>query len=164
GPGGELFGPDDGGLELRVRHGGRGDDAQPPGVGGGRSQLGAGDPAHAGLDDRVLHADESGEVSRQCGGAGGAGRGVVVVVAPFFSTAGTSRLRMPRGSITSRIRRSSSADGSRVTPASARPATSKPVFAATSSAVTPGCRVTARMVRPGPWKSKTPRLVTTFGM
>src|SRR5690606_31352339 len=123
-------------------------DAEAARVRGGRDQAGARHPAHAGLHDGVLDADQVGQ-----GGAQPRCRCVHVD--------GTSFSRIFLGSSTSRMMRSCSGVGSGVTGASARPAISKEVFSATSSGVTPGCRLRARMEWPGPSKSKTPRLVTT---
>ena len=46
---------------LRRRLGQRGEEAERAGVGDGRDQLGAADPLHAALDDRVLDAEHFGE-------------------------------------------------------------------------------------------------------
>ncbi len=59
--------------------------------------------------------------------------------------AGTSLLRRPFGSITSRMSRSSSSVGSRDSGTSSGITSSKPVAATTSSTVTPGCTERSRM-------------------
>ena len=74
---------------------------------------------------------------------------------------GTSLSRSPRGSMTSRMRRSSSGVGSLVCGTSPSIARSKPVLAMTSATLTPGCTETSRMAWPGERKSSTARFVTT---
>ena len=112
-----------GGLQLGQGHGGRGQQAQPTGGGGGRHQPGSGHPAHAGLNDGIANADPGAEGVDQGRSRGRpvrrwairgrelGRRGPVVPVTP-------SRLHLldaqaPLGSSTSRMRASSSGSGSR---------------------------------------------------
>jgi hypothetical protein len=95
----------DGLTHLVERHGRSGDDAEPAGVGRGCCELGVGHPAHAGLDDRVLHPEELGGPRLQSRidlGSHHFFPGVGGAAAP----AGNSLLRTPLGSMTSRRRRS----------------------------------------------------------
>ncbi len=71
---------------------------RPPALAVPDDQAGAGDPAHAGLHDRVWHADEVGERRAEL----------------LPDHCGTSSNRRPRGSSISRMITSSSYDGSRV--------------------------------------------------
>ncbi|SLD54339.1 Uncharacterised protein [Mycobacteroides abscessus subsp. massiliense] len=125
---GQRLGLGDGRDELVQRHRRRGQDAQPARVGGGGHQAWSGDPAHTRLHDGMLDTDQLGQCCLE-----------------HLRHCFTSLSRNDFGSITSRMSRSSSAVGSRVSPASANPCTSKLVLDATSSAVTPGCRVRARI-------------------
>jgi hypothetical protein len=85
---------------LVIGHRRRCDDAQPARVAGGCGELGGGDPTHPGLDDRVLATALFGCPGAQAGVAAGGRVGHL-----------NSALRRPLGSMTSRIRCSSSAVG-----------------------------------------------------
>ena len=146
----------DGGGQLVEAHGGRGQDAEPARLGGGRHQPGAGHPAHAGLHERVAHADQFAQagVERRVGpsGRGLAGRAsgphLAVTKAPGSSTLADELELLGRGQAASRPRRPGSPS-------------SKPVAATMSSTVTPGWCERRRMVRSGVSKSNTPRFDTT---
>ena len=97
------------------------------------------DPAHAGLHDRVLDADQVAEPGVETVRASG-GHLLVAEAARVESRAMTS---------------SSSAVGARVSGTSASTASSKPVAATTSSTVTPGCTRRSRMRWSGLSKSST---------
>src|SRR5262249_30689436 len=140
GPVGAPLHVGDGLDELGQRHRRRGQDAEPAGGAGRGAEPGPGDPAHAGLHDRVGHAEE-------LAGAGAERH------------ARASCLRWPSGSRTSRMRRSSSAVGARVS--AAGPSMGTPVAACTAARVTPGCSDTMRIVPSGPPKSNTPLFETT---
>ena len=134
-------------AELGERHGGGGQDAEPAGLGRGRHQPRPGHPAHAGLHDRVVDADQVAQpgVQRR-------------VVRHALDLAGCGP-RRGRARCAARPAPRRSAAGSRA-PRRGRPARS-PVAATTSSTVTPGWTDRSRMRWSGVSKSSTPRLVTT---
>ena len=116
----------DRGLKFVERHGRRREDAKAAGVRGRRHQPRTRHPAHPGLHDRMLDADQFGQRGAKAGHR-------------------ISLSRNALGSITSRISFCSSSVGSRVVSASSRPCTSNEVFSATCSASTPGCSDSARI-------------------
>ena len=120
----------DGAAQLTEVHGGAGDEPEAAGGRGGRGEPRARHPAHAGLHDRVLDADQFAEAGVQSSVHG--------------RQPGTSWLRMPLGSRRA-ITSVSSGVGGRVSSTVSASASSKPVAVTTSSTVTPGWTLRSRM-------------------